>query len=77
MLMCFGLNVAFIEAPPSTNLQQDTQYPHGITKSIIGGFSLIQGVNILAYATWWNNNNGLRVSSCTNLEIIGPKVMSP
>jgi hypothetical protein len=24
MLVCRGLNVAFVEAPPSTNLQQDT-----------------------------------------------------
>ncbi len=26
--------------------------------------------------TWWINNNGLKVSSCTNLEIIGPKISS-
>jgi hypothetical protein len=34
---------------PSTNLQQDIQYPHRIAKSIIGVFTLIQGVNILMY----------------------------
>ncbi len=50
MLMCSSLNVAFVEAPPSTNLQQNTQYPHGIVKSIIGVFTLIQGMNILGYA---------------------------
>ncbi len=50
MLVCSSLNVAFVEAPPSTNLQQNTQYPHGIVKSIIGVFTLIQGVNILGYA---------------------------
>jgi hypothetical protein len=50
MLVCLGLNVAFIEAPPSTNLQQHTQYPHGIIKSTIGVSTLIQGVNILGYA---------------------------
>jgi hypothetical protein len=27
--------------------------------------------------TWCNNNNGLKVNSCTNLEIIGPKISSP
>ncbi len=27
--------------------------------------------------TWWNNNNGLKVNSHTNLEIIGPKIPSP
>jgi hypothetical protein len=46
MLVCFDLNVAFIEAPPSTNLQQDIKYPHGITW-IIGISTLIQGVKIL------------------------------
>ncbi len=50
MFACFGLNVAFIETPPSTNLQQNTQYPHGIAKSIIGVSTLIQGMNILGYA---------------------------
>jgi hypothetical protein len=50
MFMCLGLNVALVEAPPSINLQQNTQYPHGITKFIIGDFTLIQGVNIFIYA---------------------------
>jgi hypothetical protein len=50
MFMCPGLNVTLVEAPPSTNLQQDTQYPHGIAKSIIGVSTLIQGVNIPRYA---------------------------
>jgi hypothetical protein len=50
MFVCFGLNVPFVETPPSTNLQQNTQYPHGIAKSIIGVLTLIQGVSILVYA---------------------------
>jgi hypothetical protein len=50
MLMCPSLNVALIKTPPSTNLQQDTQYPHGIAKSIIGVFTIIQGMNIFGYA---------------------------
>jgi hypothetical protein len=50
MLMCPCLNVALVKAPPSINLQQDTQYPHGIAKSIIGVSTLIQGANILGYA---------------------------
>ncbi len=50
MLVCSSFNVTFVEAPPSTNLQQNTQYPHGIVKSIIGVFTLIQRVNILGYA---------------------------
>jgi hypothetical protein len=28
MLMCLGLNVALVKAPPSTNLQQDTVCIH-------------------------------------------------
>jgi hypothetical protein len=43
-------HVALVEPPPSTNLQQNTQYPHGIAKSIIGVSTLIQGVNIFGYA---------------------------
>jgi hypothetical protein len=27
--------------------------------------------------TWGNNNNGLRVNSRINLEIIGPKISNP
>ncbi len=27
--------------------------------------------------TWSNNNNGLKVNSCTELEIISPKILSP
>jgi hypothetical protein len=50
MFVCPSLNVALVETPPSTNLQQHTQYPRGIVKSIIGVFTLIQGVNILGYA---------------------------
>jgi hypothetical protein len=50
MLMCPNLNVALVKAPPSTNLQQDTQYPHGITKSIIVVSRIIQKMNILGYA---------------------------
>jgi hypothetical protein len=49
MLVCHGLNVAFVQAPPSTNLQQDTQYPHGVAW-IIGVSTLIQKVDILGYA---------------------------
>ncbi len=49
MFVCFNLNVAFIETPPSTNLQQNTQYPHGIARSIIGVSTLIR-MNILGYA---------------------------
>jgi hypothetical protein len=50
MFVCSGLNVTFIETPPSTNLQHDIQYQHGIIKSIISVFILIQGVNIFGYA---------------------------
>jgi hypothetical protein len=49
MLMCPGLNVAFIKTPPSTNLQQDTQYPLRVAW-IIGVFILIQKVDIFGYA---------------------------
>jgi hypothetical protein len=49
MFMCPSLNEAFIEAPPSTNLQQDTQYPHGVAW-IIDVSTLIQRVDILGYA---------------------------
>jgi hypothetical protein len=49
MLVCPSLNVALIKAPPSTNLQQNTQYPHGIVW-IISVFILIQRVDILGYA---------------------------
>ncbi len=49
MFMCPSLNEAFIEAPPSTNLQQDTQYPHGVAW-IIDVSTLIQRADILGYA---------------------------
>jgi len=49
MFVCHALNVTLVKAPPSTNLQQDTQYPHGITKPIIDVFILIQGTNIWGY----------------------------
>jgi hypothetical protein len=50
MFMCPSLSVALIKVPPSTNLQQDTKYPHGIVKSISSVCTLIQIVNILRYA---------------------------
>jgi hypothetical protein len=49
MLVCPSLNVAVVKAPPSTNLQQNTKYPHGIVW-IIGVSTLIQRVDILGYA---------------------------
>jgi hypothetical protein len=49
MFVCLALNVALVEAPPSIDLQQNTQYPHGIDW-IIGVFTLIQRVDILGYA---------------------------
>jgi hypothetical protein len=48
MLVCPSLNVALIKTPPFTNLQQNTQYPHGIVW-IIGVSTLIQRINILGY----------------------------
>jgi len=49
MFVWLALNVAIVEAPPSTNLQQNTKYPHGINW-IIGVFTLIQLMDILGYA---------------------------
>jgi hypothetical protein len=40
-----SLNVGTCRNPPSINLQQETQYSHGIAKFIIGVSTLIQGVN--------------------------------
>jgi len=78
MLVYSSLNVTFVEAPPSTNLQQNTQYPHGIVKYIIGVFYLNSRSEYFGICTtWWNNNNGLKVNSRTNLEIIGPKMLNP
>jgi hypothetical protein len=46
-------NVAFIESPPSINLQQDTKYPHGIIQ-IISVLTLIQGIDIhFGICTTW------------------------
>ncbi len=78
MFVCFGLNVALVKAPPSTNLQQNTQNSHGIAKSIIGVFTLIQGMNILGYA----QHDGTTIMDwklihVPNWKIIGPKVSSP
>jgi hypothetical protein len=45
---------------------------------MISIYTLIQKMNILGYAQHGGTtNNGLRINSRTNLEIIGPKIPSP
>jgi hypothetical protein len=75
MFVSPNLNVVLIEAPPFTNLKQDTQYPHGIAQII--GVSISRNGYFGICTIWWNNNNELKVNSCTKLKIMGPKVPNP
>jgi hypothetical protein len=76
MFMCHGLNVALVKEPPLTNLQQHAQCPHWDCLDFWCFYLSSRNEYFLICTTWWNNN-GLKVRSCSKLEIVGPKVPSP
>jgi hypothetical protein len=75
MFVSLSLNVVLVEAPPFTNLKRNTQYPHGIAQIIDVYISRSGYFGICTI--WWNNNNELKVNSCTKLKIMGAKIPRP